>query len=69
MLLQEGGGLRKCGYAEACVLRQGRSLLLYTAEPASETRLLGRLQSRTEVSLAEGWRPRDFLHVLLKEEG
>ncbi len=42
---------------------------------AEEVRLCGGLclEARQEPpplhSLAEGWRPRDFLHVLLKEEG
>jgi hypothetical protein len=61
------GGWRKCGYAEPCMLRRGRSLLLYSTE--AERRLLGRLEPGTEVSLQAGSRPRDFHHVSLEDEG
>ncbi len=67
LIKKQGGLLRKCGYGEPCVVRSGHSLLLYSLE--AEKRLLGRLEPGSEVSLAYGWRPRDFLNISLEDEG
>ena len=36
---------------------------------ATEKRLLGPVKTTSEVKLTDSWRPVDFLHVLLEDEG